>query len=493
MPMMQDKQFLRSEESILHSNIPDGSDFLSQEELASLTPTELTRRIEELAPQVAARADEAEQIRRPVPEIWSALRRSGFFYQFVPKEFGGIGSSIDSFMDAALPLARARPSTAWNACFCAGHNIYLAHFPEQTQREIWGGDFPYVVAPSLGMPIERAIPCDGGYRVSGRWVWGSGVTEADRLFAMMLSEEAGTKKYGMASIPARQATILDTWHTDGLKGSGSNTVVVEDVFVPGAHFVSDPGLIAGKTSGSQRFRDPIFRTPMISRGGFFAVVPVVGAAQGALEQVRSAWRDRAAASASPQELPTRYFRLGEAHLMIATAETLVRDTGRKMLAAPDLNEQDQIRLRIETRSRFAYAGKLCRDAVALLNGGARATLHRLHVPFQRYLRYINIMASHVGFDEDQAFELAGARCWVCLQIRRYFEVCSHSCLSWHSSRKWGRPDPREQARAAYKYVEGELPAGLVREAGREGESQQQLSSLTPWLPRLGVRAAVRSS
>jgi 3-hydroxy-9,10-secoandrosta-1,3,5(10)-triene-9,17-dione monooxygenase len=78
-----------------------------------------------------------------------------------------------------------------------------------------------------------------------------------------------------------------------------------------------------------------------------------------------------------------------------------------MLAAPELSGQDQDRLRIETRAGFTYAVKLCRDAVALLSSGAGAGVHRLAVAFQRYVRDINLMASHIGFDEDQVFELQG--------------------------------------------------------------------------------------
>jgi 3-hydroxy-9,10-secoandrosta-1,3,5(10)-triene-9,17-dione monooxygenase len=225
------------------------------------------------------------------------------------------------------------------------------------------------------------------------------------IFAMMLLDSNGNNGPALALIPAKEVEVLDTWHVDGLKGSGSNTVVIKDVFIPTRHLVSEEGLLAGNTSGSRLLLEPIFHTPMVSRAGFFAAVSVVGAAQGALEQVKRAWSNLASAKPT-HEFATRYARLGEAHLMINAAECLVRETGRQMLIVPHTKEK-QIWLRIETRSRFAYAVKLCRDAVHLLNAGAGSSVHRLSAPFQRFLGDINMMTSNVGFDEDQSFELAG--------------------------------------------------------------------------------------
>ena len=382
------------------------SDFLDSDQLTALTPAKLTQKMIELEPEITRQAAKAERMRRPVPTIWSAIQESGFFYQFVPKEFGGLNTTVDDFIDSALPISRACPSTGWNACFCAGHNILLAHFPRYTQRELWRGDFPYIISPLLTAPPGRAISCEGGFRVSGCWGWGSGVMNADWIFAMVMSDDPAITKPGVVLIPTSEVTVLDTWHMDGLKGSGSNTVVVKDIFVPTDRAQWATELYTGRTETSKEFKDPIYRTPLVMRASFFATVAVVGAAQGAAQQIRSALHERQQTNPAPQEIPTKYSRLGQADLMVKTAEILLRETARKMLCAPDLSDNDLTTLRIEARGKFSYAVKLCRDA-ALLSSGAGANVHRLDAAFQRYVRDINLMASHAGFDEDQSFELQG--------------------------------------------------------------------------------------
>jgi alkylation response protein AidB-like acyl-CoA dehydrogenase len=158
--------------------IPKGGDYLSADELAKLTPAELNRRVRELVPLIAQHAGEAERLRRPVDEVWQALRSSGFFYQFVPKRFGGMETDFDSFIDGGRAIAEVDASTAWVATFCAEHNWWLSHFPMETQEKLWGGDFPYIIAPVVSAPPGVAKPVEGGFVVSGRWKWGTGVMPA---------------------------------------------------------------------------------------------------------------------------------------------------------------------------------------------------------------------------------------------------------------------------------------------------------------------------
>lgn len=392
--------------------IPDGQDFLDPAAAAHLTPAELARRTAALAPLAAAKAADAERLRRPVAEVWAAIRASGFFYQFVPRAFGGLASDPDDYVDVVLPIARACPSTAWSACFCAAHNINLAHFPAQAQQELWGGAFPYIVAPMVGSAgLGRAVPVDGGYRVTASsWSWASGIMDADWVFGMALVADRGDPPpMLMVLFPAAAAEVVDTWNVDGLAGSGSNDVRVENLFVPEYRTLADMRLLSGQTEEGRCHPEPIFQAPFVTFATFTASVPVLGAAQGALEHFRDrlAQRVEKGSNAKSAESPAKHVRLAEADLMISTAETLIRDSGRKMLAAARMDGPEQIQSRIAIRARLAHAVKQCRDAVLLLAEGAGSSVHRLSEPFQRHVRDIGVMASHVGFDVDQAYELHG--------------------------------------------------------------------------------------
>ena len=99
------------EEAFADRRIPKGGDWLSREELAALTPEELVRRTTALKPLVAAHAAECESLRRPVDAVWDAIRKSGVFYHFVPRRYGGLEFDIDSFIDAMLPIAEVKSSS----------------------------------------------------------------------------------------------------------------------------------------------------------------------------------------------------------------------------------------------------------------------------------------------------------------------------------------------------------------------------------------------
>src|SRR3546814_13503616 len=99
------------EEAFADRRIPKEKDWLSREELAALTPEELVRRTTALKPLVATHAAECEALRRPVDAVWNAIRKTGVFYHFVPRRYGGLEFDIDSFIDAMLPIAEGCAST----------------------------------------------------------------------------------------------------------------------------------------------------------------------------------------------------------------------------------------------------------------------------------------------------------------------------------------------------------------------------------------------
>jgi alkylation response protein AidB-like acyl-CoA dehydrogenase len=396
---------------LIERHIPKGDDFLDPLEMIILDAPELARRTQALAPLVRNHAAEAETLRRPVAAVWSTIRRSGFFYQFVPRAFGGMAMDTDGFINAALPLAMADPGTAWSACFCAGHNRTLAHFPVKAQREIWGGDYPYIVAPSLGAPPAKGARVDGGCRISGAWSWGSGIMDADWILAMaMLANEGGDPQFVMTVFPAKEATVIDTWQMDGLAASGSNDVSVIDLFIPEHRMMCDVGgMIAGETTGARGHPEPVFHMPMLTFAGFIAAVPVLGAAKGLLEVYRQLLPRRTVkgSQTSQSENPVAQSRLAQADLMISAAEQIIRHAGRLGQTAAGLEADDQVPLRVRLRAELAFAVKLCRDAAALMTEGAGSSVHHLDKPFQRMVRDIGTMASHVGFDADASNELHG--------------------------------------------------------------------------------------
>ncbi|CAN7507783.1 hypothetical protein LJR164_003482 [Phenylobacterium sp. LjRoot164] len=399
-----------TDQPLADRRIPAGGDFLSAQALAELTPELLVKRMKELAPAIAAAAGEAERLRRPVDEIWNALRAAGYFYQFVPKAFGGLEVTTDQFIDISLPIAEACPSTGWAASFCAEHNWFLAHFPQETQQALFGGEFPYVVAPVVSAPPGKAVAAPGGYTVTAHWKWGTGVMHADWIVgsALLMGDE-GPPRLLSCLLPAGDARVLDTWRVAGMVGTGSNDIVVQDLFVPQARTARFDLIASGRGPGSRGYANPIYSMPMLPFLAMTAAISAVGAARCAL----GAYRERLASHvrmgglSSQGDKPAAQMRLGRASTMIDTAEAIIRKVGRDNVAAGALKGAEQVAERLRTRAQVAYAVSICREAVALLAESAGSSAQMLDQPFQRSVRDLNVLSSHVVFDIDTANELHG--------------------------------------------------------------------------------------
>ena len=398
-----------SGEHLAEVHSPVGDDFLAPEVVQGLTAAVLADRARALKPLIAEKALESERARRPADGVWSALRQAGFFYQFVPRRFGGLEFTPEQYLDVMLPLAEADPSIGWAANFCMHHNWFLAQFPEQAQIEIWG-EHPYINAPDVTFPPGTAARVDGGYRLNGRWKWASGVMNSDWIFAKALVDTDKGPQMGHFIFPTSDAEVIDVWHVDGMCATGSNDVRVTDLFVPEhrmtwlASFQSGRGLGARLHPQSQLYRMPML--PLLCLG---AAIPALGAARACVEHVRLHLTAHVTVGTAvvQAERPAAQMRLGRAQVMTSTAELILRNAAREGYALADVAEPEQMGERIRIRAQIAYAVELCREAVTILCASAGSSLHFLANPMQRCKRDIEVMSSHIVYDLDQASELHG--------------------------------------------------------------------------------------
>lgn len=390
--------------------IPAGGDWLPRAELDALTPEELVRRTTALKPLVAAHALECEQLRRPVDAVWNAIRKTGCFYHFVPKRYGGLEFDIDSFIDAMLPIAEGCGSTGWVTAFCVEHNWMLAQFPEKFQDETFGGDFPYIIAPGATNPPGVAEPVEGGYRLSGVWKWGTGVMHADWVLLVGMVPGESPPRQLFLGLPAAEVEVLDTWDVAGMAGTGSNDIRCRDIFVP-EHRVMDMGEMRnGCAPGAAiHAHNPVYRMPMTPFLAITAAIAAVGVARSAIEHFkeRIGVRTLLGTTTKQVEKPAAHMRLGEAAAMTETAEMILREVGRRNVALAAQEGLVRNEDRIALRAQVALAMDMCRRAIRLVVEGAGSSAHMTSSPLQRALRDINVMASHVVYDFDAATELHG--------------------------------------------------------------------------------------
>jgi len=193
---------------------------------------ELIRRARALIPVLQERAALGDE-RRSLPEETIAdMRAAGLFRVLQPKRYGGYEMSPSVFYDIVIALAEGDMSAGWVYSVVAVHAWQMALFDDRAAQEVWGQDDSTLISSSY-MPTGRATPVEGGYIFNGRWGYSSGCDHCDWVFlGGFIENPDGSVDHRTWLIPRKDYEIVDTWHTAGLKGTGSKDIVVKDAFVP---------------------------------------------------------------------------------------------------------------------------------------------------------------------------------------------------------------------------------------------------------------------
>lgn len=378
-------------------------DWLSQGELASLSLDRIVERVTGVGDLLAAEAAETERQRHPTQAAWSAVRRTGAFYLYVPKAFGGLGTeSFSALADVVPRLAEHCASTAWCAVQCLFHQWMIGLGSPEFQNEIFGR-FPYLTAAGSAFPPGKAVRVDGGFRVSGGYSWGTGISYAQWVFGFAMVEPAGDRPEAYCFfMPVDEVTVLDSWRMDGMAGTGSHDFQIRDVFVP-AHRIIGIATLGGAAGPGA---SPINRVPMFMLNALAVSLPILGAARGVVK----AYRARLSSSGpdrGPSERALDHVRFARAELDVTMAERAIRDGVAQMeeiTAQPSpATELEQA----EVRAQFAYGASLCRDAVRAISDASGSSAHALSHPLQRAVRDINMLSTHSTINLETALETLG--------------------------------------------------------------------------------------
>jgi indole-3-acetate monooxygenase len=193
-----------------------------------------------LAPEIDARAEDIAALRRLPSDLVTKLKASGAFSMPVPRAWGGPEMTPREQCEVYEVLGAADAAVAWCVKIGSDTGYYASLMDEATARALFGS-IDCVTAGQVP-PNGRAERVDGGYRVSGRWSFGSGCTHADVIIGGCLVTKNGQPVMAakgpvtrVIAAPASQFEVLDTWHSTGLAGSGSNDYQTSDLFVPDAH------------------------------------------------------------------------------------------------------------------------------------------------------------------------------------------------------------------------------------------------------------------
>ena len=259
-----------------------------------LRPDEMVARAVALRAHLRDDQAKTEERSRYSEETHELFTDAGFYRILQPRKFGGYEFDIRTFYRTIIEIARGCPSTGWMLCLGAGHALQLgSSFSEQAQAEVFGPDGHFVAPLSVGnFPGARpARRVEGGYRVSGKWRYASGVPYSTHFTGLADVEGSDPPEIRLVIVPRGSYEVLDDWgELIGLKGSGSNSVVVDDAFVPEHHTAPLPRFMGEWPLTTELLPGAaIHGNPMYS-GGFmgFAIgeltVVQVGAARAMLDE-----------------------------------------------------------------------------------------------------------------------------------------------------------------------------------------------------------------
>jgi alkylation response protein AidB-like acyl-CoA dehydrogenase len=362
--------------------------------------------LRDLVPTIAQSAAQTERERKVLDTNFAAIAATGAFRFFVPKRFGGFEYPLDAFVDIGLALGQACASTAWVTTFCMEHNWMLAQFPQRAQEEIFGNQ-PYVIAPGAISPNGRARVQRDGYVLNGRWQWGTGVMHSD--WALLSGVVEGTDELKLFVLPIAQVRIVDVWHVDGMAGTGSNDMVVENVFVPGHRSQSIGAMSLGRADGGLWHGTPMYRMPMLPILYLAAGVPAIGAAQGALKRFaqRAGTRTLFGTKVVQAERTEVQIRIGAARCKLDSAELIARQVAAETSRWGLADDVCPLEQRVRHRALMAHAVRMARDVVRDLFEASGASSHLMTEPLQRAHRDVHTIASHTVFDSDLVAEQYG--------------------------------------------------------------------------------------
>src|SRR6185295_17374663 len=214
-----------------------------------------------LAPLVRDHAAETETNRELPKPVFHALADAGLYLMCVPRAVGGLEIDFPTYIQVLEELGKADASTAWTVSQGANWATYSARIARDAAREIWI-DTPRAVVSNTPGATAKAVAVPGGFRVTGRQPFSTGCMHASWMAAHAQVIENGEVRLlngkpeaRYCLIPRAQVELLDTWHTRGMRGTGTNTFEVKDVFVPAERTVFPYG--ASLVTGGPRYKIPL--------------------------------------------------------------------------------------------------------------------------------------------------------------------------------------------------------------------------------------------
>ncbi|MGE0216177.1 acyl-CoA dehydrogenase family protein [Mycolicibacterium sp.] len=349
-----------------------------------------------IAETAAALAVEIDTHRRLPDQLLTELAISKLLRAGAPAETDGLELDPPTALRCAETVARGNASAGWCVSIATTSSLLQAYLPDSSRMAYFGNGIG--VAAGVWAPRGRARRVPGGVRVSGRWPFCSGITHSDMFFGGCVIDD-GPEEHLVVAVPVGDLQILDTWHTLGLRGTGSHDAAADDVFVPDDRVLS---LTDGPRIDRALYRFPIF--------GYFAC-SITAAALGNARAAIDAFVGLAATKKSAGSTRTLAERQ-RVQGAVAIAEASLRSARAYYYHAIDkawtasqldaVGDDDRLQLRLAATHAARTATDVVRTVYDLAGGSAIYD----DAPLQRHLRDAFTASAHFQVSET-SLELSG--------------------------------------------------------------------------------------
>ncbi len=368
-----------------------------------MSRADVIERARGIAAAVAPHVARAEELRRLPPENVAAIMGSGLMPMMRPARFGGFGGDWLDLLNACVEVGRVCGSTSWCLSFLLHHQWIFAYFPDAAQKRVFGEakDPKFVVSFA---PAGTVKPVPGGWELSGEWPWGSGGDHCDwAMVGALVPGADGTPDARLCLLLPGQFRMRDVWHSVGLKGSGTNNIVVEQVFVPAEHTLSIAEAREATAPGCRLDDGVIFRSPLSAQTWVGIVSPLLGVAHGACDSFIGYTRTKIStfggksAEGAPMQVA-----IGESLAELDAAVALAAGINEALFAAQPVTLEHRVRYRRNAK----LAARLALGAVDRLFDLAGAQGLTEFNALQRHWRDAHAIAHHYAL-ASVAFQNAG--------------------------------------------------------------------------------------
>lgn len=358
-----------------------------------------------LGPAIREQRAEIERGRHLPASLVEAMRAAQMFQLWLPSSLGGPEVHPRELIAAVKELARADGSAGWCAGIASVCSLFAPGLPEAVAQEIFGNG--HIVAGTLN-PAGKAMAVPGGYRVNGRWAYGSGVDCADWMIAGCVVHDgdtsrltpAGTPNIRLLFVPRDAVEVIDTWKVSGLRGTGSHDIKLTDLFVP-----EERSVVAFRPSGGA---SPLYRMPIVSLFATALASVALGIARASLDalvELAGAKTPMGSQSLLRDKVSCQ-INVGRAEALVRAAEAFLLEAVESQWDEAAAGLPPSMEKRAVLRAATTFASEACARAVDLVHELAGGSAIYETSPIERCFRDVHAATQQIGLSIG-TYELVG--------------------------------------------------------------------------------------